>query len=216
MTILELQNVTLITGGATRVREVSSTVHQPGLTAIVGDNGSGKSSLLSLLAGQIAPTAGRVLLDGRMIQEIAPRERARQVAWLAQSTLGAESFAVRDVVGWGTATHSKSPKAQAPIPHKVIEQFGLGHLADAPLGSLSGGERQRAHLGRIWMQAAPITLLDEPDARLDEAGRQLLRALIKDKVQLGHSVVIVTHDRAWANNVADHLWVVEAGRLAAQ
>ena len=216
MTTLEAIDLALATGDASRVVEVSAAIRQPGLTAIVGDNGSGKSSLLSLLAGQIAPTSGRVLLDGHPIQELAPRERARQVAWLAQSTPGAETFAVLDVVGWGATAHSQASKADAPPMAEVIKQFGLPHLADAPLGSLSGGERQRAHLARIWVQAAPITLLDEPDASLDETGRRLLRTMITDKVHHGHAIVIVTHDRAWANNAADHVWVMEAGRLTAQ
>lgn len=216
MITLEAIDITLTTGGASRVHQVGVAIDQPGLTAIVGDNGSGKSSLLSLLAGQIPPTAGRVLLDGQPIQELRPRERARQVAWLAQSTPGAETFAVRDVVGWGTTAHQKTAATEAPSTAEVIELLGLDHLASAPLGSLSGGERQRAHLARIWVQGAPIALLDEPDASLDEEGRRLLRAMIEHKVHHGHAIVIVTHDRTWANSAADHVWVMDAGRLTAQ
>lgn len=217
MTRLELVDTTLSTGGATRVLEVSTTIHQPGLTAIVGDNGSGKSSLLSLLAGQVAPTSGRVLLDGRPIQEVPPRQRATQVSWLAQSTPGADTFAVRDVVGWGTtAAHRKENATTVPTSDQALEQFGLAHLSDAPLGSLSGGERQRVHLARVWVQAAPITLLDEPDANLDVEARRFLRTMIESKVHHGHAIVIVTHDRAWANDAADHVWVMQAGRLIAQ
>jgi iron complex transport system ATP-binding protein len=213
---MELQNLSLTTGGALRVDQVNAHVTPGRLIAIVGANGSGKSSLLSLMAGHLTPSSGQVLLDGQPVSSLTPMQRARQLAWLGQSTPGAETFAVRDVVAWGPVAQ---PKSQHPAHLNLagaIDLVGLSHLADAPLGSLSGGERQRAHIARVWVQAAPITLLDEPDASLDESGRQLLRGLITQKADSGHAVVIITHDRQWATNTADELWVMDAGRLTTQ
>ncbi len=97
-----------------------------------------------------------------------------------------------------------------------MERLGIAHLMDKPIGSLSGGERQRVHLARIWEQDAAVTLLDEPDASLDTAGRERLHQLITDSTSTGKSIVIVTHDRPWAHAVADEVWVMDAGTLAAQ
>jgi iron complex transport system ATP-binding protein len=216
MTGMELRDLSLTTGGALRVDQVNAHVTPGRLIAVIGANGSGKSSLLSLTAGHLAPTSGQVLLAGQPIGSLAPAERARHLAWLGQSTPGAETFAVRDVVAWGLASQPKSQRATQLDPAEAIARVGLSDLADAPLGSLSGGERQRAHIARVWVQAAPITLLDEPDASLDESGRQLLRGLITQKVNSGHAVVIITHDRQWATNAADELWVMDAGRLTTQ
>lgn len=215
MTSVELRDVTLTTGGAIRVAGVSAHARGGRLVAIVGANGSGKSSLLSLMAGRVSPTSGQVLLGGLPVGALTPTVRARQLAWLGQTTPGADSFAVRDVVDWGRISHSKSEATTALPPSEAIERVGLAHLSDAPMGSLSGGERQRAHLARVWVQAAPITLLDEPDANLDDAGRTLLRHLVTERVQRGDAIVIVTHDRGWANSAADEVWQMDAGRLIA-
>jgi iron complex transport system ATP-binding protein len=150
---------------------------------------------------------------------LTPAARARHLGGLGQRTPGAETFAVRDVVAWGTAARPNRQASQAPThvdPTDAIDLVGLSHLAHAPLGSLSGGERQRAHIARVWVQGSPITLLDEPDASLDESGRQLLRGLISEKVNSGHAVVIITHDRQWASQAAHELWVIDAGQLTTQ
>lgn len=213
MTRMELVDITLTTGGVTRVRNVSAHVSPGRLIAIVGANGSGKSSLLGLMAGQLTPSSGQVLLDDRPLGSLTPRLRARCLAWLGQSISGAEAYAVRDVVNWGRISQSRDNAATRIEPADVIDDLRLAHLANAPMGSLSGGERQRAHIARVWVQAAPITLLDEADASLDEDGRILLRRLVTEKVSGGHSIVIVTHDRGWAANAADEVWVMDAGGL---
>lgn len=212
-TAMELRDVSLATGGAIRVDRITRNVTRGRLLAIVGDNGSGKSSLISLMAGHISPSSGQVLLSGRPVSSMSPVDRARHLAWLGQTTAGADSYAVRDVVAWGRIAHAGDAAIRFPAPAAVIDQVGLSHLANAPLGSLSGGERQRVHIARVWVQAAHVTLLDEPDASLDEAGRTLLRRLIADKVSSGHTIVIVTHDRGWAASAADEVWSMHAGRL---
>jgi len=215
-TMMQLADLTLTTGGAIRVDRASAHVMTGRLIVIVGANGSGKSSLLSLMAGQVTPSSGQVLLDGHPVGTLTPAHRARNLAWLGQNTPGAETFAVCDVVAWGSSGQTKKSRNSNLDPAEAIELVGLSHLAHAPMGSLSGGERQRAHIARVWVQGAPITLLDEPDASLDEAGRQLLRRLITEKVGIGHAVVTITHDRHWAETAADEVWVMESGRLATQ
>jgi len=227
MSVLELQELTLRSAGHTRVESVSAGVHSGQVVAILGANGSGKSSLLALMAGQIAPTSGRALLQGRPVHEIAPGERARQLAWLGQSTAGAEAYSVRDVISWGGICRrgargnrgtrgTRGTTTATGDATEMVERLGIAHLLGEPLGNLSGGERQRVHLARIWQQRTPITLLDEPDAALDSTGREQLHQLITDTASEGRSVVIVTHDRSWAHSVADEVWVMDAGTLTAQ
>lgn len=212
-TAMELRDVSLATGGVLRVDRITRNVTRGRLLAIVGDNGSGKSSLLSLMAGHISPSSGQVLVNGQPVSSISPVDRARHLAWLGQTTAGADSYAVRDVVAWGRIAHSGDTAICSPEPADIIDQLGLSHLAHAPLGSLSGGERQRVHIARVWVQSAQVTLLDEPDASLDESGRFLLRRLIAERVETGCTIVVITHDRGWAAGAADEMWLMAAGRL---
>lgn len=218
MNVLELQELTLRSAGHTRVESVNAVVHSGQVVAVVGANGSGKSSLLAVMAGQIAPTSGQALLEGRPVHEITPTERARQLAWLGQTTAGAGAYSVSDVISWGRICRRGTRRTTTVTGDttELVERLGIAHLMDKPIGSLSGGERQRVHLARIWEQDAAVTLLDEPDASLDTAGRERLHQLITDSTSTGKSIVIVTHDRPWAHAVADEVWVMDAGTLAAQ
>ena len=218
MNVLELQELTLRSAGHTRVESVNAVVHSGQVVAVVGANGSGKSSLLAVMAGQIAPTSGQALLEGRPVHEITPTERARQLAWLGQTTAGAGAYSVSDVISWGRIGRRGTRRTTTVTGDttELLERLGIAHLMDKPIGSLSGGERQRVHLARIWEQDAAVTLLDEPDASLDTAGRERLHQLITDSTSTGKSIVIVTHDRPWAHAVADEVWVMDAGTLAAQ
>lgn len=207
MSVLELDDVSLITGGHTRLDRVCARVSGGCLIAIVGANGSGKSSLLSVMGGQLAPSSGTVTLDSRPLAGYSIQDRARQLAWLGQTTPGAEDYSVRDVISWGTTCHRGSG-LQAETTAAMIETLGLTHLSAAPLGSLSGGERLRVHIARVFAQAAQFTLLDEPDASLDDAGRTLLRDAILRRVQKGQTVVMVTHERLWAEANADEVWTM--------
>jgi len=216
MTLLELQDLTLRSAGTTRVASVNANVQPGRVTAVLGANGSGKSSLLALMAGQLAPTDGRVLLHGEAVHRMKPLQRARELAWLGQSTPGAEAYSARDVITWGRTCRRVTRSAVTGDTGDLMERLGIAHLADKPLGRLSGGERQRVHLARIWEQDAPVTLLDEPDAAMDVTGRELLRQLITDATDSGRSIVIVTHDRLWAQAVADEVWIMDAGTLTAQ
>ena len=98
MALLELKGVSLLTSGVERVASVTASVDAGQLVAIVGPNGSGKSSLLGLMAGLLTPTRGSVLLDGRLVSSMRLRELACQRAWLGQSTAGADSFTVAEIL----------------------------------------------------------------------------------------------------------------------
>lgn len=214
MTTLRIEELTLQSAGLMRVAGVSADVLPGQLVAIVGANGSGKSSLLDLMAGIIQPTAGRIFINEHPLVTYSAARLARARAWLGQSTPGAQDYSVREVIAWGGRTND-APLSSLAVEN-LAEALGLSDLLTAPLRRLSGGERQRTHVARIWLQDAPMTMLDEPDASLDEQGRELLHRLIDQKRDRGHAVVIVTHDREWATAAADHVWVMDRGVLTAQ
>ncbi len=150
MTSLALQNLSLTTGGALRVDQVNAHVTPGRLIAIVGANGSGKSSLLSLMAGHLTPSSGQVLLDGQPVSSLTPMQRARQLAWLGQSTPGAETFAVRDVVGWGAVRAHRASTPRAPQPGRGDRSGGAVPPRRCTTGQpLGWGKAARASRPRL-------------------------------------------------------------------
>ena len=211
------QGLQLALGGR-RVLDGVDLDLRPGWTAIVGPNGAGKSTLLRAFAGLLAPSAGRVLLDGRPLADWPPRERALRIAWLAQQAEASAEMTVRDAVRLGRLPHlglftlpGPADEAAVDAAMAATECSGWQHRR---LGALSGGERQRALLSRALAVQAPLLLLDEPTTHLDPPHQvalvRLLQALARQQ-----TVVSVLHDLPLALQ-ADRLVVMAQGRIAAE
>ncbi|OOV97245.1 metal ABC transporter ATP-binding protein [Pseudomonas sp. MF4836] len=159
------------------------------LTAIIGANGSGKSSLLKVIAGLQKPLAGKVLLE-------VPRRGG--LAFLAQQQHLDRQFPIslQELVAAGFWGSKLDAQTRAQQLHKALEDWCLGGLEQRPLMALSGGELQRALLARLSLGQAPVLLLDEPHAALDELGQALLWKHIHTWHAEGRTQVLVCHDLA--------------------
>ncbi|MBT2338619.1 MULTISPECIES: metal ABC transporter ATP-binding protein [Pseudomonas] len=159
------------------------------LTAIIGANGSGKSSLLKVIAGLQKPLSGEVLLD-------VPRHGG--VSFLPQQQHLDRQFPIslQELVAAGAWGNRHTPLLRKRLLHDALEDWALTGLEQRPLMALSGGELQRALLARLSLAEAPLLLLDEPHAALDEQGQLLLWKHIHDWHAEGRTVVVVCHDLA--------------------
>jgi iron complex transport system ATP-binding protein len=211
----ELQGAGLRTGGRDRLHATDLPVRSGAVTAVVGANGSGKSSLVALLAGEERPTSGHVLVAGRDLAGIGERDLGRLRALLGQETHVSFGFTVEDVVSWGRLPWSAGRDEDRAVVADVIERQGLGHLRGRSVTSLSGGERTRVHLARVLAQQAPLLLLDEADADLDLAGRRMLDGLVVDHARGGGAAVVVTHDLARIGHVCDDVVLLHRGQVLA-
>ena len=218
MTMLQAQRVSVALGSTQALRDVSLRV-PPGWTAIVGPNGAGKSTLLRVLAGLQRVDAGEVQLGGKPLARWPLRERARQIAWLAQQGETSGELTVREVVHLG-----RLPTLglfSAPIAHDEVRVDQA--MADVEctlwqqrrLHELSGGERQRVLLARALAVDAPLLLLDEPTTHLDPPHQVALVRLVQRQVRAGTTVVSVLHDLSLALR-ADHLVVMNRGCICAE
>lgn len=215
---LACADVSVELGGRDVLRGVTLAL-QPGWTAVVGPNGAGKSTLLRCLAGLLPPAAGSVLLAGRELNQWSPRERARQLAWLAQQAEASGELSVRDVVQLGRLPHLGLFGVPGPADRDAVEramaQTECAAWQHRRLSELSGGERQRVLLARALAVEAPVLLLDEPTTHLDPPHQV---ALVRLLAQLGRSgantVVSVLHDLPLAL-AADQLVVLAAGQVRA-
>lgn len=157
------------------------------LTAVIGKNGSGKSSLLKVLAGLDQPLRGRVDVGAPLLGG---------VSYLPQQQTLDRQFPIRltELVSAGL-WRSRLPRRERQIRlQQAVEEWGLLGLENQSLQALSGGELQRALLARLGVTGAQVLLLDEPEAALDEAGKQLLWQHIDRWRQQGKTLVVVSHD----------------------
>ena len=204
--------------GSTQALQRVSLVLEPGWTAIIGPNGAGKSTLLRVLAGLQKADAGEVQLNGKALAYWPPRERAMQMAWLAQQGEASGELTVREVVHLGRLPRLGLFTTPTAVDEARVEQA----MADAEctpwqqrrLHELSGGERQRVLLARALAVDAPWLLLDEPTTHLDPPHQVALVRLVQRQVRAGVAVVSVLHDLSLAL-LADRLVVMDGGRIAA-
>ncbi|EJM97132.1 ATPase component of Mn/Zn ABC-type transporter [Pseudomonas sp. GM74] len=173
------------------------------LTAIIGANGSGKSSLLKVIAGLQKPLAGKVRLSvplkGGVSFQPQQQHLDRQFP-ISLQALVAAGF-------WG---NKQSPQIRSQRLKTVLENWRLNGLEDRPLMALSGGELQRALLARLSLTDAPLLLLDEPHAALDELGQALLWKHIHDWHLEGRTLVVVCHDLAAVRAHIPHTLLIKS------
>lgn len=200
--------------GATAALGGISTSIEPGsFVAVVGASGCGKSTLLRLLAGLDDPTEGTITLDGSTPDDM---RRRRLIGWVAQRPALMPWLTVRENIQLArTITAAGSPE---PSPDDLIALVGLEGFGDALPATLSGGMQQRAALARTLALEAPLWLMDEPFAALDELTREALATdLVTIWEDLGPTVVWVTHHLGEAVALADRVLVLSSrpGRIVA-
>jgi iron-siderophore transport system ATP-binding protein len=190
------------------------------VTAVVGANGSGKSTMLRAFARLLRPVAGRVLLDGHDVHRLPTREVAKRLGLLPQAPLIPDGITVRELVRRGrtpyTSLWRQWSRADEQAVVAALDATDLAGLADEPVDTLSGGQRQRAWLALVIAQGTPLLLLDEPTTFLDIAHQldvlELVRRLNRSQ---GRTVVMVLHDLNQACRFADHMVALHAGTVVA-
>jgi iron complex transport system ATP-binding protein len=190
------------------------------ITAIIGANGSGKSTVLRGLARLLRPRAGTVTLDGGDVHRIPGRRFARMLGILPQEPIAPEGVTVAELVLRGRHPHQgvfgTRSSADEEIVAEALRLADMLRFADRPLGELSGGQRQRAWIALALAQTADVLLLDEPTTFLDIAHQlEVLDLLAELNARLGTTIVMVLHDLNLAARYADELVVVVDGRVHA-
>ncbi|MCT1476748.1 heme ABC transporter ATP-binding protein [Microbacterium sp. p3-SID336] len=203
--------------GRSILDDASIDVHRGEVHALIGPNGAGKSTLFGVLAGDVAPRSGQVLLDGMPIGSLRPRVLAQRRGVLLQENTVTFPFTVEQVVRMGrapwartTASADDDDAVAAALAHTEVAA-----LRDRVVPSLSGGERARVALARVLAQRTGILLLDEPTAALDLKHHEDVMRLIRAQADAGAAVAVVLHDLNAALAHADRVTLLAGGRVAA-
>jgi iron complex transport system ATP-binding protein len=220
--MLEAKSITVRYGARVAASGVSLTLQPGTVTAIIGANGAGKSTVLRTLNGGLTPAEGQVILDNRPLQSYPRRAIARRIAVVAQEADVRFPVTVFEFLLGGRYSWSNTAGLGWESPHdievvgKVLRETELDGLANRLLDELSGGERQRAVLARALATEANILLLDEPTANLDLAHQAMLLAVVRGRCkQHGASALVVTHDVNLAAEFADQVLLMKNGATIA-
>ena len=202
------------------VRDISIRIQRGSLTGVIGPNGCGKTTLLKLLAGVLAPDRGFVALDGRDLASMSRRNVARRIAVVPQETHPAFEYSVIEMTLMGRHPHLGPFQLEGPqdlsIAHEALAATGTAQLAERSYMTLSGGEKQRVVIASALAQTPEVLLLDEPTASLD-LGFQLEIGLLLRRLNQERSatMVMATHDLNLAASLCDTLVLMRHGRVLA-
>jgi tungstate transport system ATP-binding protein len=202
---LRLEDVSFAAGGRIIIERLNLSLEAGASTIILGANGAGKSVLMRLMHGLLAPSTGRVLWSTE-----GPRRRQAMVfqrpVMLRRSAIANVVYAL-DAAGIPAAQ-------QARLAHEALEEVGLAQVAQRPARVLSGGEQQRLALARAWALHPEVLFLDEPTANLDPGATREIEAVIKAFDVAGTKIVMSTHSLGQARRLGDEVIFLHQGRVA--
>ncbi|MCM3631042.1 ABC transporter ATP-binding protein [Paenibacillus glycanilyticus] len=203
------------------VQNLNIAIPQGEITALVGSNGSGKSTILKTMARLMHPSGGSVLLDGRSIHKQSTKEVAKQLAILPQNPTAPDGLTVAELVSYGRFPYQKGfgslTKEDRRIIQWAIEATGMGEFTERPVDQLSGGQRQRAWIAMALAQETDILFLDEPTTFLDMAHQlEVLHLLQKLNELNNRTVVMVVHDLNHASRYAHHMVAIKKGTVVGE
>lgn len=220
MSQLALRGVGVSFGDRVAVTGVDATVAAGEWLALVGPNGSGKTSLLRAVAGTI-PHRGVVQVDGVPVATMSPRHAAAAIAMVPQHRVLPDDMSVLDYTLLGRIPYAGYFGIEGPsdvaAARRALTRLDAADLAGRRLGTLSGGERQRVVLARALAQEAGVLLLDEPTTSLDVGHAQQVLDLVDElRVERGIAVIAAIHDLTFAAQYAGRLLLLDAGTVIAQ
>lgn len=215
---IELKNTTLAYGSRVLLRDASASFAPGTLTALIGRNGTGKSTLLRAIAGLGPAAAGDIELCGKPLASLTPLQRASTVSFVTTDKVRIANLPCEDAVALGRAPYTnwigRMQQTDRAIVARALELVGMSPFARKPMDTLSDGECQRILIARALAQDTPVILLDEPTAFLDLPNRYFLASLLlrlaRDE---GKCVLFSTHDLDIALGLCDAAALIDPPAL---
>ena len=209
---LKLDNVNKQLGGVRILRDINLEIAAGEFVVFVGPSGCGKSTLLRLIAGLDSICAGDLLIDGRRVNDLEPRERG--VGMVFQSYALYPHMSVYDNISFGLKLAKTEKTSLRERVLKTAQILQLDNLLQRKPKELSGGQRQRVAMGRAMAREPDILLFDEPLSNLDASLRvQMRNEIARLHDRLGSTMIYVTHDQVEAMTLADKIVVLNGGRV---
>lgn len=214
---IEVKNLSFCYGTHYILQNISFSVGKGEFLSILGPNGAGKSTLFRCILGLLSDYTGQVLVDGTDARTFSPREAAKHIAYIPQSSRPVFNYSVFDIVLMGR-TSGLSPfrspgKADKELCAWALEKVGIPHLSHRCFHRLSGGEQQLVLIARALVQQAPILMLDEPTANLDFGNQLLVMEQARALAREGYTVIQTTHHPEQSYMFSDRILAIQNGRV---
>ena len=232
MSLLRLESLTRRFAGLVAVDSVAMDVQPGEVHAVIGPNGAGKTTLFNLISGLVAPTAGRIVLDGTEIGALPPERRAALGLGRTFQNIrvfGAMTVLENVLTGLHTRMHAGPGGVLLRLPafraeertavaraRTALEIVGLTDAAERRAGNLSYGDQRRLEIARALAPEPKLLLLDEPAAGMNPAETEALSMLVRRLRQLGTTVLLVEHDMGFVMDLSDRVTVLNFGRKIAE
>jgi iron complex transport system ATP-binding protein len=203
MALININDVCIVREGKEVVSHFSAQIAPGKITAIIGPNGSGKTSLLSALAGDLPIVSGAITFDGKNINDISTQEQAKIRSVVQQNRNYWLSYTVREVIEMG--------QVEEALGHvdRIMSALEISAFANQKVTTLSGGEAQRIEIARALIRDTEIYLLDEPLSAQDSGSKQRIISLLTNLRDQGKTIVIIAHiDKdalTWCDKVIETL-----------
>jgi spermidine/putrescine transport system ATP-binding protein len=210
--MVEIKSVTKHFGETVALDNVSLDIEEGQFFALVGPSGSGKTTLLHTIGGFIAPTGGRILINGQDITHLPPAKRP--TTSMFQDYALFPHMSVGNNVGFGLLMRKVTAPERKRRIKQALEMVNLAGMENRRIHQLSGGQQQRIALARALVVEPQVLLLDEPLGALDlNLRRQMQEELLHIQKKVGTTFIHVTHDQEEAMSIADRMAVMSQGRL---
>ena len=205
------------------LRDVSLEIKGGEILSIIGPNGSGKSTLMKVLAGDIIPDSGSVIINGKNLNDIEISSRAIVRSMMSQTQNIVYDFDVREIIemGWLESSIDQANGQFENAIKLISNECGIDHLLKRKFNSLSGGEQRMVHFARTLLQSNGLQknlqkyiFFDEPTANLDIKRELNILNVIRKKAKEGYGIFVVLHDLNLAYNFSDRIILIKDGKIS--
>ena len=204
--MIQLEHITKRFGKLTVLDDINFSITHGGTFAVLGPNGSGKTTILKIILGMVLPQQGEVLIfDQKVLRTWNYR---KDIGYLPQIARFPDNLTVKELIDM-----IKRIRGEVARADQLIQQFGLQEILEKKLGNLSGGTRQKVNIVLTFMFDCPIYILDEPTAGLDPVSLIKLKELIENEKAAGKIILITTHILSLVESLADEIIFLLEGRV---
>ena len=216
--LLEIEGLTKRFGGVAAVDDCSFSVEAGTITALIGPNGSGKTTAFNMITGYLKQDSGTVRFDGGTVERARPAQlyrrglsRTFQQARIFPELTAIENLVVAAGFSWRDLFGRRVSKGDEERARRMLDEFRLSHLADLPAGELSYGQRKLLEFAAVLMSSPKLVLLDEPTAGVNPVMIEAMERHIRERNAAGVTFLIVEHDMQLVMRLCDPVIVLDQG-----